>query len=326
VARAPQSWGEASGPRLVPRCEFISRPRFSSLTYAGHKKLTRLPPRSAVVAFSATDVYTIAELIRRQRGGTAVVLGALSPRTRNAQVALYQSGDVDFLVATDAIGMGLNLDVDHVAFAGTRKYDGQVHRELTAGELGQIAGRAGRHMNDGTFGVTGVVEPFSSDLIDRLETHTFEPVKSLQWRNRDLDFASLDRLRDSLREAPREGRLARARSADDMLALESVSHDREVTAFAVCSTLDTKLAQTGAVVAVPGTQTFAQAQCPADAPHVVGGSLSTNFGGTIQGNVGIAALQPLTITNPFDGWRSWMDNYNGINMNLFAAAICVPSL
>jgi ATP-dependent RNA helicase SUPV3L1/SUV3 len=148
-------------------------------------------------------------------------------------VALYQSGDVDFLVATDAIGMGLNLDVDHVAFAGTRKYDGQVHRELTAGELGQIAGRAGRHMNDGTFGVTGVVEPFSSDLIDRLETHTFEPVKSLQWRNRDLDFASLDRLRDSLREAPREGRLARARTADDMLALESVSHDREVAAFAV---------------------------------------------------------------------------------------------
>ena len=112
--------------------------------------------------------------------------------------------------------MGLNLDVDHVAFAGTRKFDGQVHRELTPAELGQIAGRAGRHMNDGTFGVTGAVEPFAADLIERLETHTFEPVKSLQWRNRDLDFASLDRLRDSLREAPREGRLARARMADDV--------------------------------------------------------------------------------------------------------------
>ena len=144
---------------LIPGANFISRPRLSKLTYAGEKKITRLPPRTALVAFSASEVYAIAELIRRQRGGAAVVLGALSPRTRNAQVALYQSGDVDFLVATDAIGMGLNLDVDHVAFAGTRKYDGQVHRELTAGELGQIAGRAGRHMNDGTFGVTGAVEP-----------------------------------------------------------------------------------------------------------------------------------------------------------------------
>src|SRR5262249_26505392 len=123
---------------------------------------------------------------RRRRAGRAL--------STDAQVALYQSGDVDFLVATDAIGMGLNLDVDHVAFAGSRKFDGQVHRELTPGELGQIAGRAGRHMNDGTFGVTGTVEPYSADVIDRLETHTFEPVKSLQWRNRDLDFASLDLL------------------------------------------------------------------------------------------------------------------------------------
>jgi ATP-dependent RNA helicase SUPV3L1/SUV3 len=217
---------------LIPGANFISRPRLSKLTYAGEKKITRLPPRSALVAFSASEVYAIAELIRRQRGGAAVVLGALSPRTRNAQVALYQSGDVDFLVATDAIGMGLNLDVDHVAFAGVRKFDGQVHRELTPGELGQIAGRAGRHMNDGTFGVTGAVEALSSDLIDRLETHTFEPVKSLQWRNRDLDFASLDRLRDSLRAAPREVRLTRARTVDDVTALETVSHDHEVVGFA----------------------------------------------------------------------------------------------
>ncbi len=218
---------------LIPGANFISRPRLSKLTYAGEKKITRLPARTAVVAFSAAEVYAIAELIRRQRGGAAVVLGALSPRTRNAQVALYQSGDVDFLVATDAIGMGLNLDVDHVAFAGVRKFDGQVHRDLTPGELAQIAGRAGRHMNDGTFGVTGTVEPLSTDVIDRLETHTFEPVKSLQWRNRDLDFTSLERLRDSLREAPREGRLTRARMADDVAALEAVSHDPEVTRFAV---------------------------------------------------------------------------------------------
>ncbi len=140
---------------LIPGANFISRPRLSKLTYSGDKKITRLPPRTAVVAFSAAEVYAIAELMRRQRGGAAVVLGALSPRTRNAQVALYQSGDVDFLVATDAIGMGLNLDVDHVAFAGVRKFDGQVHRDLTPAEMAQIAGRAGRHMNDGTFGTTG---------------------------------------------------------------------------------------------------------------------------------------------------------------------------
>lgn len=217
---------------LIPGANFISRPRLSKLTYAGEKKITRLPPRSAIVAFSAAEVYTVAELIRRQRGGAAVVLGALSPRTRNAQVALYQSGDVDFLVATDAIGMGLNLDVDHVAFAGSRKFDGHVHRELTPSELGQIAGRAGRHMNDGTFGVTGGVESFSSDLIERLESHTFESVKALQWRTRVLDFDSLDRLRDSLRDSPVEKRLARARMADDTLALENVSHDRELTALA----------------------------------------------------------------------------------------------
>src|SRR5262245_65083977 len=178
---------------LIPGANFISRPRLSKLTYAGEKKITRLPVRTAVVAFSAAEVYGIAELMRRQRGGAAVVLGALSPRTRNAQVALYQSGDVDFLVATDAIGMGLNLDVDHVAFAGVRKFDGQVHRELTPAELAQIAGRAGRHMNDGTFGVTGTVEPFAADVIERLETHSFDNVKALQWRSRNLAFTSLER-------------------------------------------------------------------------------------------------------------------------------------
>ena len=147
---------------LISGANFISRPRLSKLTYAGQKKITRLPTRSAIVAFSAADVYAIAELIRRQRGGAAVVLGALSPRTRNAQVALYQSGDVDFMVATDAIGMGLNLDVDHVAFSSLRKFDGQKFRNLTPAELAQIAGRAGRHMNDGTFGVTGDAEPLDT--------------------------------------------------------------------------------------------------------------------------------------------------------------------
>ncbi len=213
---------------LVPGANFVSRPRLSKLAYAGEKKITRLPTRSAIVTFSANDVYAIAELIRRQRGGAAVVIGALSPRTRNAQVGLYQSGDVDFLVATDAIGMGLNLDVDHVAFGAIRKFDGQNHRNLTPAELGQIAGRAGRHMNDGTFGVTASVDPLDPDLIERLEQHNFDSLKVLQWRTRKLDFGTLDRLRDSLRELPRETRLTRARMADDVLALETVSADREV--------------------------------------------------------------------------------------------------
>ncbi len=226
---------------LIPGANFISRPRLSKLSYAGEKKITRLPTRSAVVSFSANDVYAIAELMRRQRGGAAVVLGALSPRTRNAQVALYQSGDVDFIVATDAIGMGLNLDVDHVAFAATRKFDGHVHRELTPGELGQIAGRAGRHMNDGTFGVTGGIESISTDLVERLENHTFDAIKTLQWRSRDLDFSSLDNLRDSLRQSPREGRLMRARMADDVIALETVASDRDVADAATSRAAVTRL-------------------------------------------------------------------------------------
>jgi ATP-dependent RNA helicase SUPV3L1/SUV3 len=217
---------------LIPGANFISRPRLSKLTYAGQKKITRLPKRSAIVAFSASEVYAIAELVRRQLGGAAVVIGALSPRTRNAQVDLYQSGDVDYLVATDAIGMGLNLNVDHVALAAVRKFDGQNFRNLTPAELGQVAGRAGRHMNDGTFGVTGDVEPLDADLIERLETHTFDTVRHLQWRSRSLDFGSLDRLRDSLRQLPREARLQRARTADDVSALEAVSADQEIAALA----------------------------------------------------------------------------------------------
>ena len=217
---------------LVPHANFITRPRLSKLSYAGQKKITRLPARTAVVAFSSAEVYAIAELIRRQQGGAAVVMGALSPRTRNAQVALYESGDVDYLVATDAIGMGLNLDVHHVSFAATRKFDGHNHRQLTPAELAQIAGRAGRHMNDGTFGVTGDVEPLDQDVIDRLETHTFDSVKVLQWRARKLDFSSLDALQESLRQMPNDARLVRARTADDVAALEAVIRESEIVDYA----------------------------------------------------------------------------------------------
>ncbi len=217
---------------LIPGSNFISRPRLSKLSYAGEKKITRLPPRTAIIAFSASEVYAIAELIRRQRGGTAVVLGSLSPRTRNAQVALYQSGQVEYLVATDAIGMGLNLNVDHVAFSATRKFDGVHHRNLTAGEMGQIAGRAGRYMSDGTFGVTGSADGLDQGLVEQLENHSFDSVRVLQWRNRKLDFATLDRLRDSLRETPADARLTRVRMAEDVLALETLSGEGAVREFA----------------------------------------------------------------------------------------------
>src|SRR3984957_7674479 len=182
--------------KFIPRAWFVTRPRFSDLAYTGAKKLTRLPRRSAVVGFSAEDVYGIAEIVRRQRGGAAVVLGALSPRTRNAQVALYQSGEVDFLVATDAIGMGLNMDIDHIAFAASEKFDGVGTRALRPDELGQIAGRAGRHMNDGTFGLTSECEPIQDETIARVEGHRYEPVRHLQWRNTALSFRSLKTLTD----------------------------------------------------------------------------------------------------------------------------------
>ena len=214
--------------RLLPDAEYISRPRFSQLSYAGERKLSRLPRRSAVVAFSAADVYALAELMRRQRGGAAVVLGALSPRTRNAQVALYQSGEVDYLVATDAIGMGLNMDVDHVAFAGLRKFDGLHMRRLSAAEIGQIAGRAGRHMNDGTFGLTAGAGALDPELIEDIVNHRFEAVRQLHWRNSNLGFRSLPALIHSLAmPAPRD-ELIRARDADDVLALKRLAADGEV--------------------------------------------------------------------------------------------------
>jgi ATP-dependent RNA helicase SUPV3L1/SUV3 len=214
--------------RLLPGANIVGRPRLSNLTFAGEKKITRLPSRSAVVAFSAEEVYAIAELIRRQRGGAAVVLGALSPRTRNAQVELYQSGDVEYLVATDAIGMGLNLDVDHIAFAGDRKFDGFQFRRLNPSEFGQIAGRAGRHLRDGTFGTTGRCPPFEKELVERLEGHNFESVRLMQWRNTDLDFSSVAMLQLSLAVAPTEAGLTRAPTGEDVTALEHAVRDPDV--------------------------------------------------------------------------------------------------
>ena len=214
--------------RFVPEAHFITRPRFSDLAYTGHKKLTRLPRRAAIVAFSAEDVYGIAELVRRQRGGAAVVLGALSPRTRNAQVALYQSGDVDFLVATDAIGMGLNMDVDHVAFSALEKFDGIGIRPLKPEEIGQIAGRAGRHMNDGTFGVTAEAESLEEETIARVEGHRYEPVRVLQYRNSALTFYSLDALLAALDEPPPTRGLVKARPAMDYASLRILSAQDEI--------------------------------------------------------------------------------------------------
>ena len=217
--------------KLILGVQFISRPRFSDLAYTGARKLTRLPRRSAIVAFSADAVYSIAELVRRQRGGAAVVMGALSPRTRNAQVALYQSGDVDFLVATDAIGMGLNMDIDHVAFAAADKFDGSVRRPLRASELAQIAGRAGRHMNDGTFGVTGDAELLDSEVVEAIENHRFDPVRVVQWRSPELDFASVAALDHSLDVLPPTRGLSRARAQGDQLVLRLLGAEERVQAL-----------------------------------------------------------------------------------------------
>ena len=218
---------------MVPGVQFLSRERFSKLSYTGEKKISRMKPRSAIVGFSVENVYAIAELIRRQKGGAAVVMGALSPRTRNAQVAMYQEGDVDYLVATDAIGMGLNLDIDHVAFSSVVKFDGRRMRPLQPNELAQIAGRAGRHMSDGTFGVTGEARPLAPEVVDAIENHRFTPVRKLQWRNARLDFGSVGRLIASLEAPTDEPWLSRAREADDLGALRTLAELPEVRERAV---------------------------------------------------------------------------------------------
>lgn len=217
---------------LIPRVDMIRRERLSDLRYAGSKKVSRMPARSAIVGFSVEDVYALAEVIRRLKGGAAVVMGALSPRTRNAQVALYQNGDVDYLIATDAIGMGLNLDIDHVAFSGLVKFDGRRTRALMPHELGQIAGRAGRFRNNGSFGVTGDAAPLDADLVQAIEAHSYAPIKRLVWRNRDLEFGSVGRLVASLEAASTHETLMRAREADDLAALKSLAAMPEVAQVA----------------------------------------------------------------------------------------------
>jgi ATP-dependent RNA helicase SUPV3L1/SUV3 len=214
--------------RLLPGASIVTRPRLSELHFAGDRKITRQPRRTAIVAFSADEVYAIAELIRRQHGGAAVVLGSLSPRTRNAQVSMFQNGDVDYLVATDAVGMGLNLDVDHVAFASDRKYDGYQFRRLNPSEFAQIAGRAGRATRDGTFGTTGRCAPFEPELVNALQNHTFDSVKVLQWRNSKLDFSSLGALQVSLALPPGHEALTRAPIAEDLRVLDHAARDAEV--------------------------------------------------------------------------------------------------
>lgn len=217
---------------LVPKAEIVSRPRFSVLKHSGARKLSRIPPRSAIVAFSAEQVYAIAEMLRRFRGGAAVVMGALSPQTRNAQVALYQSGEVDYLVATDAIGMGLNLDVTHVAFAGLSKFDGVRHRRLTPAEMAQIAGRAGRHQRDGTFGTLsgsgGHDSEFTDEEVYAIEEHRFAPITRLFWRESEPRFDSLARLIGDLETPPAAPELAPAPEAIDLAVLKRLAEEPDI--------------------------------------------------------------------------------------------------
>ncbi|QEO16975.1 helicase-related protein [Acetobacter vaccinii] len=217
---------------LIKGVEIETRPRLSNLTCTGHNRLSRLPARSAIVAFSVGEVYAIAELIRRKRGGCAVVMGQLSPRTRNAQVALYQNREVDYLVATDAIGMGLNMDIHHVAFAGLAKFDGQQHRLLRPAEVAQIAGRAGRGARDGTFGTTGECPPFPDGLVDAVEEHRFDPLPFLWWRNSTLDFSSVDALYASLCAKSPHPSLRPAEPATDLLMLHTFLRDSTLRALA----------------------------------------------------------------------------------------------
>ncbi|MFN5822128.1 MAG: helicase-related protein, partial [Novosphingobium sp.] len=221
---------------LVPEAEIVGRPRFSTLSHAGARKLSRIPPRSAIVAFSAEQVYAIAEMLRRFRGGAAVVMGALSPETRNRQVALYQSGEVDYLVATDAIGMGLNLDVQHVAFAGLSKFDGVRQRRLFPAEMAQIAGRAGRHQTDGSFGTLsgtgGHDAEFTPEEVYAIEEHRFAPLTRLFWRDADPDSHSIASLIGDLERLPDRPELTAAPEAIDLAVLKRLADDPAIAAEA----------------------------------------------------------------------------------------------
>ncbi|HXG99178.1 MAG TPA: helicase-related protein [Sphingomicrobium sp.] len=220
--------------RLLPEAEIVSRPRFSTLRYAGAAKLSRLPPRSAIVAFSGEQVYALAEMLRRFKGGAAVVMGSLSPATRNAQVAMFQRGEVDYLVATDAIGMGLNMDVSHVAFAGLDKFDGHRNRRLTIPEMAQIAGRAGRHQKDGSFGTLGLggesAPEFSDEEINAIEEHRFRPLDHLYWRSADLDFTSVTDLIRSLEARSDDPLLRPAPLAIDLAVLKQIAENPAIAA------------------------------------------------------------------------------------------------
>ena len=208
--------------KFVPEVEFIFKERFSKLSYSGHKKISRLPGRTAIIAFSVDEVYALAEFVRRQRGGAAIVMGSLSPKTRNAQVELYQSGDVDFLVATDAIGMGINMDIDNISFSNLNKFDGRRNRHLRLTEIGQIAGRAGRYMNDGTFGITGKCDELSPEQIDKLENHKFDSVINIYWRNSNLDFSNIESLLNSLDQKPYDYSLLRNKDLLDENVLKTL--------------------------------------------------------------------------------------------------------
>ena len=212
---------------LVNDVEFVSRERYSKLTYSGYKKISRLNPKTALIAFSVDEVYAIAELVRRQKGGAAIIMGSLSPKTRNSQVELYQSGDANFLVATDAIGMGINMDIDNVSFSNLRKFDGKKNRKLNLSEISQIAGRAGRHINDGTFGVTGDCSQLSADEIEKLENHTLNKTDLLYWRNSDINFDSINSLVSSLEEKNNNNFLKRINDCEDEKVLKFLIKDDE---------------------------------------------------------------------------------------------------
>ena len=214
--------------RLDDDIEFINRERLSKLTYAGHKKISRINRKTAIIAFSAEEVYAIAELIRRQKGGAAIVMGSLSPKTRNAQVELYQSGDVDFLVATDAIGMGINMDLDYVYFSNLKKFDGKKLRKLNLSEIGQIAGRAGRYLNDGSFGITGDCKEINAEDVDLLENHKFEEIRTLFWRNSNLNFNNPYSLIKSLEERPQREWLRKIHECEDEKALKFFLRDKNL--------------------------------------------------------------------------------------------------
>ena len=214
--------------KLDADIEFINRDRLSKLTYAGHKKISRISRKTAIIAFSSEEVYAIAELIRRQKGGAAIVMGSLSPKTRNAQVELYQSGDVDFLVATDAIGMGINMDLDNVFFSNLKKFDGKKLRKLNLSEMGQIAGRAGRYLNDGNFGITGECKEITSEDVELLENHKFEEIRTLFWRNSNLNFNNPSSLIKSLEEKPQTGWLRKIHECEDERALKYFLKDKSL--------------------------------------------------------------------------------------------------